>query len=172
MYLHAVNSDVQDIQNIRDIQDIRDNQNIHIQPVVVFMAVVHSLLQIGEFYFSITLEEPYRSYKFTNVPISTWLLVNGLLGINISILFVVYNIYNGARRPPESYHNHLSFAIILYFLLGMYLTIIGWIGITGTLNIPNTSNMPVELTRYIWVKISLQTSFYTLFGMAYLNRNE
>lgn len=141
---------------------------------ILLVAFVFFILQVGDIYYSIKLEEPYSSYTVTSVPnihLSFWLLINGLLGINISIYFFIYNYYvDDYRQTINDYYTQLNSLLITYFIFGLYLTSIGWIAAFNYINHIEFSLDNTIFRTYLWSKLAVQTFVYLLFGLTFFSK--
>jgi len=139
-------------QNIRRIQNIR--QNTRILYTSLLLALWYMLLQIGEFYFYATLPEQYQSMKGLDIPISLWLLSNGIFGIQTAIFFVVYQWYRMANTP------HLTFSVFIFLVYGILSTITGWSFMYQTQISIQKHNELFE--NYLFFKLSVQSMFFSI----------
>lgn len=137
-----------------------DVQIDHTRYNFLYTAIVLSLwymiLQIGDFYFYATLPEQYRPIKGFDIPISLWLLCNGIFGIQTALFFVVYQWY----RMVMNVNPHLLFTVFLFLAFGISWTISGWICVYQIqMNIQKHNDL---FENYLFFKVSVQSVFFIL----------
>jgi len=120
------------------------------------LSLSYMILQIGDFYFYNYLPERYRSVKGFDISISLWLLTNGILGIQTSIFFVIYQWYRALHINTIP---HLIFSVFLFLIFGIAWTITGWSCMYDIQISIKNSNL---FEWYMFLKLSLQTILYIL----------
>ena len=120
------------------------------------MALFYMILQTGEFYFYNNLPEQYQSVKGFNIPISLWLLTNGILGIQTAIFFIIYQWYSVLTIVIVP---HLMFSVFLFLIFGIAWTITGW---SCMYNIQISIKNSNVFEWYMFLKLTLQTLLYMI----------
>jgi hypothetical protein len=143
-----------DIQDIQNIQNIRHNQTT---TAVLCISIVYVLCQIGDFYYYIILpDSPYFAF---DISMSFWFLINGIVGVQLSLYFIVY--YATRHYQLTTYQPALSFTISITILFGIYWTVIGWVGF-----------IPVKNDYYhiyLGSKLITQSLIYVICSMVYMS---
>jgi hypothetical protein len=116
------------------------------------VSILHALIQSADFYFA------YHYYGMSvmitsDINISLWFLVNGIIGIQYSLFLVLYQIVR------NTYRNHFIFTFSLILILALVWSLVGYIGFF-------TGVMPLYFMMF---KLSPQSIIYVFTIGAYLN---
>ena len=126
------------------------------------LAIWYMILQIGDFYFYATLPEQYVAIKGFDIPVSLWLLANGIFGIQTAMFYVIYQWYRmltGIAVP------HLTCTVFLFLAFGISWTLTGWSCVYHIVqkhyHDHNNHNDNQVFEMYMYLKLGIQTMFFT-----------
>jgi len=136
--------------NIEDSGEI-ERQEMNYQ-FCLRLSILYGLAQIADFYFA------YHYYRMSvmitsDINISFWFLVNGIIGIQYSLFLVLYQVIR------NTYRSHFIFTFSLILILSLAWSLIGYIGFFS-------GSMPLYFMIF---KLSPQSMIYVFTIGAYLN---
>ena len=150
------------IENIENEIIIAPQPRPDLHNSVIFLSALYGVLcQVGDFYYYFTIlakHSPYPDIKIAvGISLSFWFLVNAIIGIQSSLYFLAYflhfrhgHLYENIEIM-ERYRTPFVVAGCLIILLGIYWTVIGYVGFFK-------ADVPV----YLVLKLSAQTIIYVL----------
>ena len=115
------------------------------------LSILYGLIQTVDFYFAFAYHSSSTIVMF-DITTSFWFLVNGFIGIQYSLLLIMYQL------SINTYRSHLIFTFSLLISFALAWTIIGYVGFFKRV-------IPI----YFMFKLVLQTIIYFFTIGAYLN---